>query len=151
MDWEMLIKDNLNIFLGGFFSLVGVVVGAVLTSIFTFLMDYIRAKREEKLHLKRKREALYQMMYDFSMRYEKDIRTRKDTWMSKETKDLWNTIQVESIFGSQKTMDWFYDLYAELQENFVKTPNNIKKVHNRNNKKIIEFYTHIKQELGIKD
>lgn len=132
-------------------QLFGIILGAILTGGFSWFIEWRKTSKDEQIYLKRKREALYQMMYDFSMRYEKDIRTRKDTWMSKETKDLWNTIQVESILGSQKTMDWFYDLYAELQENFVKTPNNIKKVHNRNNKKIIEFYTHIKQELGIKD
>lgn len=132
-------------------QLFGIILGAILTGGFSWFIEWRKTSKDEQIYLKRKREALYQMMYDFSMRYEKDIRTRKDTWMSKETKDLWNTIQVESIFGSQKTMDWFYDLYAELQENFIKTPNNIKKVHNRNNKKIIEFYTHIKQELGIKD
>lgn len=132
-------------------QLFGIILGAILTGGFSWFIEWRKTSKDEQIYLKRKREALYQKMYDFSMRYEKDIRTRKDTWMSKETKDLWNTIQVESIFGSQKTMDWFYDLYAELQENFIKTPNNIKKVHNRNNKKIIEFYTHIKQELGIKD
>ena len=59
MDWSVFIKENLDIFLGGFFSLVGVIVGAILTSGFTFFIEYLRAKREEKLHLKRKREETY--------------------------------------------------------------------------------------------
>lgn len=132
-------------------QLFGIILGALLTGGFTWFIESQKASRDEKIYLKRKRESLYQKMYDFSMRYEKDIRIKKDTWMSKETKDLWNIIQVESIFGAQKTMDCFYDLYIELQENLIKTPNKIKKVHNRNNKKILEFYAHIKNELGIKD
>lgn len=132
-------------------QLFGIILGAVLTGGFTWFIEISKSSKDEKLYLKRKREALYQKMYDFSMRYEKDIRTKKNIWMSKDTKDLWNTIQVDSIFGSQKTMDWFYDLYAEFQENLMKSPNNIKRVHNKNHKKILEFYVHIKKELGIED
>ena len=89
-------------------------------------------------------------MYDFSMRFEKDIRTKKSTIMSKGTKDLWNEIQIESIFGRQTTMECFYDLYEDLQSNLEKFPN-ILEVHKQNNGKILEFYALIKNELGIKD
>ena len=78
-------------------------------------------------------------MYDFSMRFEKDIRTKKSIIMSKGTKDLWNEIQIESIFGRQATMECFYDLYEDLQNNLEKFPN-ILDVHKQNNGKILEFY-----------
>ena len=132
-------------------QLFGVIIGAILTGGFTFLFDYMKSSREEKIYLKRKRESLYQKMYDFTMRYERDIRIRKYLWMSKETKSLWNEIQVESIFGRQKTMNFFYDLFWELQMTLANDPDNIKKVHSINNKKILEFYSFIKKELGIKD
>ena len=67
-------------------------------------------------------------MYDFSMRFEKYIRTKKCVNMSKVTKDLWNEIQIESIFGKQSTMESFYDLYENLQNN-LELSSNIIEVH----------------------
>lgn len=132
-------------------QIFGIILGAILTGGFTLIVDLIKSNREEKTYIKRKRESLYQKMYDFSMRFEKDIRTKKNTIMSKGTKDLWNEIQIESIFGKQSTMETFYDLYEDLQENLEKSANNIIKVHIQNNQRILEFYSHIKKELGIKD
>lgn len=135
-----------------FFSsqLFGIILGALLTGGFALLCDTLRVSRDEKTYLKRKRESLYQKMYDFSMRFEKDIRTKKSTFMSKGTKDLWNEIQTESIFGKQSVMECFYDLYEDLQDNLEKY-SNIRKVSKQNNKRILEFYTLIKNEIGIKD
>lgn len=132
-------------------QIFGIILGAILTGGFTLIVDLIKLNREEKTYIKRKRESLYQKMYDFSMRFEKDIRTKKNTIMSKGTKDLWNEIQIESIFGKQSTMETFYDLYEDLQENLEKSANNILEVHIQNNQRILEFYSHIKKELGIKD
>ena len=115
-------------------QLFGIILGAVLTGGFTFFIDCYKSKREERIYLKRKREVLYQKMYDFSMRFEKDIRIKKCVNMSKGTKDLWNEIQIESIFG-----------------NNLELSSNILEVHKQNNEKILEFYSVIKQELGIKD
>ena len=131
-------------------QLFGIILGAFLTGGFTWFCDWRRSKREEKLYLKRKRESLYQKMYDFSMRFEKDIRTKKMPKMSQGTKDCWNEIQIESIFGKHSTMEYFYDLYEDLQNNLEISPNIIE-VHQENNRRILEFYALIKNELGIKD
>ena len=142
----------MHIFLKEFLDsqLFGIILGAVLTGGFTCLIDYFKFSRNENIYLKRKREILYQKMYDFSMCFEKDIRTKKCVNMSKSTKDLWNEIQIESIFGRQSTVECFYDLYEDLQNNF-ESSSNIVKVHVENNKKILKFYSIIKNELGIKD
>lgn len=131
-------------------QLFGIILGALLTGGFAFLIDCYKSSREERIYLKRKREVLYQKMYDFSMRFEKDIRTKKCVNMSKGTKDLWNEIQIESIFGKQSTMECFYDLYEDLQNN-LEISSNIVEVHIQNNQRILEFYSVIKDELGIKD
>ena len=68
-------------------QIFGIILGAILTGGFTLIVDLIKSNREEKTYIKRKRESLYQKMYDFSMRFEKDIRTKKNTIMSKGTKD----------------------------------------------------------------
>ena len=131
-------------------QLFGIILGSFLTGGFTWFCDWRRFNREEKLYLKRKRESLYQKMYDFSMRFEKDIRTKKIPQMSQGTKDRWNEIQIESIFGKHSTMEYFYDLYEDLQNNLEISPNIIE-VHQENNRRILEYYALIKNELGIKD
>lgn len=139
--------------MNSFFSsqLFGIILGAFLTGGFTWLIDCCRGKREERLYLKRKRELLYQKMYDFSMRLEKDIRDNNSVKMSKKTKDLWNEIQIESIFGKQSTMELFYDLYEDLLESAEEYRKDAINILTDNNKKILNFYAHIKNELGIKD
>lgn len=132
-------------------QLFGILFGAILTGGFTLFIDHIKYSKEEQIYTKRKRESLYQKMYDFSMRYEKDIRDNNDLTMSQETKDLWNEIQVESIFGKHETMETFYDLHENMQKNFKKSPNDTYNVCLQNNKEIVDFYYLIKQELGIKD
>lgn len=131
-------------------QMFGIILGAIITGGFTFLIDCYKSKREECIYIKKKRESLYQKMYDFSMRFEKDIRTKKCINMSKSTKDLWNEIQIESIFGKQSTMECFYNLYEDLQNNLALS-SNILEVHKQNNEKILEFYSVIKNELGIRD
>ena len=95
-------------------QIFAVIVTSILTFVSTIGIGMVKFNRDEKIYLKRKRECLYQKMYDFSMRLEKDIRDKNKVLMSKATKDLWNNIQVESIFGIQDTMEAFYDLYEDL-------------------------------------
>lgn len=126
------------------------IFAVIVTALLTFAIDKCKFKRDERLYLKRKRESLYQKMYDFTMRFEKDIRDKKRPDMSKATKDLWNEIQIESIFGKHETMEYFYDLFDDLQKNFEQMED-MTEIHVENNKRILEFYRHIKSELGIKD
>lgn len=110
-----------------------------------------KQKRDDELYLKRKREELYVKMYDFLMRFEKDVRIRKSTYMAEETKDLLNIIQIESIWGNKHTMKIFYELWSELSESFPEYKKNFDKAHAKNNEKILDFQSHIRKELGIKD
>ena len=131
-------------------QIFAVIVTIVLTFLSSFFIDKIKFDRDEKIYLKRKRELLYQKMYDFAMRFEKDIRDNKCPKMSKATKDLWNEIQIESIFGRHETMEYFYDLFEDFHRSLEES-NNMAEIHTENNKKILEFYRYIKNELGIKD
>lgn len=94
---------------------------------------------------------LYAKMYDFLMRFEKDIRIRKSSYMAEETKNLLNIIQIESIWGKKKTMDLFYNLLEELYKSPFKYIKDFEKAHNKNNKKILQFQNDIRKELGLKD
>ncbi len=132
-------------------QIFAVIATVVLTFLSTLVIDKLKFSRDEKIYLKRKRECLYQKMYDFSMRLEKDIRDKNKAVMSKATKDLWNDIQVESIFGKQDTMEAFYDLYEDLEASLDSENNGWLEIHKQNNTRILEFYVLIKQELGIAD
>ncbi len=133
-------------------QIFAVIVTSILTFVSTIGIGMVKFNRDEKIYLKRKRECLYQKMYDFSMRLEKDIRDKNKVLMSKATKDLWNNIQVESIFGIQDTMEAFYDLYEDLVTSIDEENNDYcKAIQERNNARILDFYTLIKSELGILD
>ena len=132
-------------------QLFGIILGGLLTGGFTLLSENIRFNREHKIYLKRKRESLYQMMYELVMRIEHDIRNNKKDILSKSSKDLWNEIQNESIYGKQVTMNYFYKLCEKLDSSFEDETKEMLDKHIENNTKILEFYAHIKKELGIKD
>lgn len=136
MDWCQILVSSLS-------GIVGAAVGgfaAYLTMAkqFKFMagQEIQKQKRDDELYLKRKREDLYAKMYDFLMRFEKDIRIGKDNWMSKQTKDLLNIIQVECIWGNKKTMDLFYD-FLEI---YLIVLYSIRKTLIRHTQKIIRKY-----------
>lgn len=129
----------------------GVIIGAVLTAGFTWFIEYLRAKRDEKLYVKRKREEVYVKLYDFLMRLEKDIRIRKNTYMSEETKNYYNNLEMQTIWASNKVSDKFYDLCEALCQSANEYKKDVNKAHNKNNKKILAFKDYIRKELSIKD
>lgn len=48
-------------------------------------------------------------------------------------------------------MNYFYKLCEELDSSFEDETKKMLDKHIENNTKILEFYAHIKKELGIKD
>ena len=130
---------------------IGVIIGAILTAGFTWFIEYLRAKREEKLYVKRKREEVYVKLYDFLMRLEKDIRIRKNTYMNEETKNYYNNLEMQTIWASNKVSDKFYDLCEALCQSANDYKKDVNKAHNKNNKKILAFKDYIRKELSIKD
>ena len=148
MNWEQIIISALS-------GILGTIIGSFIAYLtmakqFKYMteQEIQKQKRDDELYLKRKREDLYAKMYDFLMRFEKDVRIRKSTYMAEETKDLLNIIQIESIWGNKKTLDLFYDLFGELLSKYKK---DFEKAYDKNNKKILKFQAHIRKELGIKD
>lgn len=147
MDLQTFFLQNEEYIMGGSLTILGIFIGWLLN----LIQAVFQNKRADELNLKRKREDLYAKMYDFLMRFEKDIRIRKSTYMAKETKDLLNIIQIESIWGNKQTTDMFYKLWKELYESLPEYKNNFDKIFDENNEKILTFQTHIRKELGIKD
>ena len=151
MNWEQIIISALS-------GILGTIIGSFIAYLtmakqFKYMteQEIQKQKRDDELYLKRKREDLYAKMYDFLMRFEKDVRIRKSTYLAEETKDLLNIIQIESIWGNKKTLDLFYDLFGELFNSLSKYKKDFEKAYDKNNKKILKFQAHIRKELGIKD
>jgi len=151
MNLEQIIISSLSGILGA--AVGGFATYLTMAKQFKFMteQEIQKQKRDDELYLKRKREDLYAKMYDFLMRFEKDIRIRKSTYMAKETKDLLNVIQIESIWGNKQTTVMFYKLWKELYESLPEYKNSFDKIFDKNNEKILTFQTHIRKELGIKD
>ena len=94
MNWEQIIISALS-------GILGTIIGSFIAYLtmakqFKYMteQEIQKQKRDDELYLKRKREDLYAKMYDFLMRFEKDVRIRKSTYMAEETKDLLNIIQI---------------------------------------------------------
>ena len=139
MNWEQIIISALS-------GILGTIIGSFIAYLtmakqFKYMteQEIQKQKRDDELYLKRKREDLYAKMYDFLMRFEKDVRIRKSTYMAEETKDLLNIIQIESIWGNKKTLDLFYDLFGELFNSLSKYKKDFEKAYDKNNKKILKF------------
>lgn len=133
-------------------TLIGVIVGAILTGGFTWFIEWRKSVGEQKVHLREKREELYEQMYDFVMRYEKDARTYKSRkYISEETRDIFNEIESKTIWATVNIREKFYSLFGEIMESANSYKKHWEKTSDRNRKKILDFKEQIRKELGLKD
>ena len=115
-------------------------LGAFVTTGFTFLLNLYDSKREDKIHLRGKREELYMELYDFLMKY--NSQPQKDS-IPRELAIFSNEIQVKMIFASEKVSKFYYDLCNRIRTK-LDEKDTIKE-------QIINFQKLIRTELGIKD
>lgn len=133
-------------------QLFGIIVGAILTGGFTWFTEWRKSVGEQKVHLREKREELYEQMYDFVMRYEKDARTYKSRkYISEETRDMFNEIESKTIWATVNIREKFYSLFGEIMESANSYKKHWEKTSDRNRKKILDFKEQIRKELGLKD
>ena len=135
MDWIQIITSSLS-------GIIGAAVGGFATYLtmakqFKFMaeQEIQKQKRDDELYLKRKREDLYAKMYDFLMRFEKDIRIGKDNWMSKQTKDL---TQFKLNVSGEIRKQWICFMISS--EIYLKVLHNIGKIFIRLTIRIIRKY-----------
>lgn len=138
--------------LSGVFGVVvgGFVAYSVIVKQFMSEQKLQGSKKDNDLYLKAKREKLYGMLYNFLLMYEKDICWKKDSFMSDETRNLYNTIRIDGILGNNTTMKLFYELKEELPKKIFSCQSFVE-AHEKDNEKIQNFYTYIRKELGVKD
>lgn len=119
----------------------GVIIGAVLTAGFTWFIEYLRAKRDEKLYVKRKREEVYLKLLDLLNEYielHNDNKTPNDV----EMKEFWVRYKqlrpAVKVYASQHIEEWFLESLNETFYGAIKGQVN-------------SLAKEIRKELGIKD
>lgn len=148
MDWSTFYQENHTVIIGGTFTLLGIVIGWLLN----LCQSYFTNKREDRIHLREKREELYEQMYEFVMRYEKDARTYKNNkYISEDTRDFYNAIEPKTIWATVKIQEQFYTLFKDIMESAKSYKKHWEKTSDKNRKKILDFKEQIRKELGLKD
>ena len=119
----------------------GIIIGAVLTAGFTWFIEYLRAKRDEKLYVKRKREEVYLKLLDLLNEYielHNDNKTPNDV----EIKEFWVRYKqlrpAVKVYASQHIEEWFLESLNETFYGAIKGQVN-------------GLAKEIRKELGIKD
>lgn len=94
-----------------------VLLGALISCFTTWLLDWLRSNREEKIHHKRKKEQVYIEMQDFIVEccsHWKDIKTGR---LSNDIRIKYNNIRSKAhIFGKKDVVDKFYDITQDLMK-----------------------------------
>ena len=131
---------------------LGIILGSILTVGFTWFIEWRKSVREDKNHLRDKREELYEQMYEFVMRYEKDARTYKSNkYISEDTRDFYNEIEPQTIWATVKIREQFYTLFEDIMDSANSYKKHWEKTSDKNRKKILDFKEQIRKELGLKD
>ena len=135
-----------------FFSsqLFGVIIGAVITGGFTWLLDYFKGRRERKQYLIHKREELYIKACAVLMEHDKYCRDHE--WPD-ICKTMYNELQGPMlIYASKRLYDEYYKLDREICQSYDKihSKGKIEAKSNEIADKVEKFATKARKELGIK-
>lgn len=121
-------------------GLVGVVIGAIITALFTWFLDYLRNVREQKIYIARKREETYLKAIDCLISMGTDLKWLLSGEHCNEIKEKVNsTIPYIKLYASEKIKKKYSSLQKELQNN----PNE------KTGPKIENLIKNIKKELNI--
>lgn len=128
----------------------GVVVGALITLIGLGIQSCLQSHREEKQHIKRKREDLYIKACTVLMEHDK---YRRDHEWPDSCKTMYNELQGPMlIYASRKIYKKYYDLDSEICQCYdkIKSRKEINKKSDEIADKIEAFAEEMRKELGIK-
>ena len=101
-----------------FFSsqLFGVIIGALMTGGFTWLLDCLRYKRERKAHIQQKREELYIQAIDLLMIYDVYTQNDKSEYFLEIAKRI-NELQAKiGIYASKEVSKRYYSIANHIRE-----------------------------------
>lgn len=128
----------------------GVVVGALITLIGLGIQSCLQSHREEKQHIKRKREDLYIKACTVLMEHDK---YRRDHEWPDSCKTIYNELQGPMlIYSSRHIYKKYYALDSEICQCYdkMKSRKEINKKSDEIADKIEDFAKDMRKELGIK-
>ena len=128
----------------------GVVVGALITLIGLGIQSCLQSHREEKQHIKRKREDLYIKACTVLMEHDK---YRRDHEWPDSCKTVYNELQGPMlIYSSRQIYKKYYALDSEICQCYdkMKSRKEINKKSDEIADKIEDFAKDMRKELGIK-
>lgn len=128
----------------------GVVVGALITLIGLGIQSCLQSRREEKQHIKRKREDLYIKACTVLMEHDK---YRRDHEWPDCCKVMYNELQgAMLIYASRQIYKKYYALDSEICQCYdkMKSRKEINKKSDEIADKIEDFAKDMRKELGIK-
>lgn len=136
--------------IASFVAAGGVVIGALITLFGLGVQSWLQAKRENKQHLKRKREELYIKACAVLMEHDK---YRRDHEWPDCCKVMYNELQgAMLIYASRQIYKKYYALDSEICQCYdkIKSKKEINKKSDEIADKIEAFAEEMRKELGIK-
>ena len=138
---NQIIADNQEVIIGGCFTLIGVIVGSILTGGFTWFIEWRKSIGEQEFHLRDKREEVYKQLLTIIIPiYNSWILSKSDKKVQKKPFDIEHIEILLNMYGSQKILRIFNDLPLTHWEISSETIDVIKKLKKQ-----------MRKELGIKD
>lgn len=102
------------------FGLIGMIIGCVLTGLFTWFTDYLRSVREQKIYILRKREETYLRAIDCLVSISTDLKWLLRGDPCNEVKEKINsTVPYVKLYAPSKIAKEYIMLQKEIQN----TPN----------------------------
>lgn len=129
----------------------GVIIGAVLTAGFTWFIEFLRAQREEKQHLKRKREEVYLRMLKILYLIRNEGLNCQNKSISKEReKEMEECYAPINLYASRKIKDIYNFTAKSIDVFFMQSSQDTKPLETAKNT-IDTFIDLIRKEVGIED
>lgn len=138
MDWKSLLECNINVVIGGCFTILGVIIAWLLN----LIQSYFQNKKEQKKHLQEKREEFYVESLKCILRVMASIDFIKQGVLSDEIKlNINNLAAPMKIYATKDVWNYYHSISQDIRNNNIS-------VEIKN--KLDKMVDSIKFELGIK-
>ena len=135
-------------------TLIGIIIGAILTGVFSWFIEWRKAITENALRLREKREEVYLRVLDVLTRHEKCYREKRIVEKEyEEYKKLFNDLlSYMMVYATPEIYNGYYKLRSDIMDSYIK----VKKRKDRENmleinaNRIEKFANKIRKELGVK-
>ena len=145
--------DKFIIFLDKFFSsqLFGVIIGAILTAGFNWFIEWRKSKKEQKLHIREKREETYIAILNILYLLSNESLNFNNKDISEERKlQIDKYCPLINIYASKKVFGKYNLVVKKIDAYYMGLKSDMKYIEDLPDN-MIELQQIIRKELGIKD